>query len=580
MSRREAWLSAAAVFAVALVVRIVAAAAVGFPVPEDTAYYAGVARNLAEGRGLISDALWSYQTQPLIVPRAAFEIWMPLPSLLEAIPVFLAGAANWFRAAQVVSVLAGTAVAVMAWRLGADVAAEMGLPAGRARTMGVGTGLVAAVLGPLVIYSALPDSTALFAALALAACLLMTRIAAREVARDAGAGTAGGGAGESAVGESAVGESTPAAPAPATAPARFDRRLIALGLVLGFAALTRSEAIWLCLAWAAVVWFGTSGSRRRRAGLIGIPALVAILVFAPWAVRDWLVFGTPLPGQTISNALFVHYTDVFAYQDPPTLARFLGQGPAALAGIYLAGIAHDLFSVLLIPAFPVALVGLVALPWVWRRRTLRPLVFASILTFAVTSIAFPVATQSGTYLHAAGAAFVLLAVSCLVFLDRLIVRIGRLRHWTRPVAWLGPAFAIAAICPLCFISVNGIAGQASDAQARYQALPSAMARAGVPLDGSAPVITDNPIWLSETKRVRAIALPEESPDAVLALARRFGAKLLIVRDDNNRHWPHILDASGTAAKCFQEVPLTDISGMAPTKDSALVTFHVFRIVCP
>jgi hypothetical protein len=141
---------------VALVVRIVAAAAVSFPIPEDTAYYAGVARNLVEGRGLISDALWSYQTQPLVVPRAAFEVWMPLPSLLEAIPVALAGAANWFRAAQVVSVLASSIVAVLAWRLGADVAAEMELPAGRARTMGVGAGLVAAVLGPLVLYGALP----------------------------------------------------------------------------------------------------------------------------------------------------------------------------------------------------------------------------------------------------------------------------------------------------------------------------------------------------------------------------------------------------------------------------------------
>ena len=127
MSRREAWLSAGAVFALALAVRIVAAATVSFPVPEDTAYYAGVARNLVEGHGLVSDALWSYQTQPLVVPRAAFEMWLPLPSLLAAIPVALAGAANWFRAAQVVSVVASAIVAALAWRLGADVAAEISM---------------------------------------------------------------------------------------------------------------------------------------------------------------------------------------------------------------------------------------------------------------------------------------------------------------------------------------------------------------------------------------------------------------------------------------------------------------------
>ena len=570
MSRREAWLSAAAVFAVAIVVRVLAAAAVGFPVPEDTAYYAGVARNLADGRGLISDALWSYQTQPLVVPRAAFEIWMPLPSLLEAIPIYLAGAANWFRAAQVVSVLSGSVIAVLAWRLGADVAAEMALPVGRARTMGVGTGLIAAALGPLVIYSALPDSTALFAAFSLAACLLMTRIAARESARSSAQGAADQGAADQGAADQGAAD-----------PARaFARRLIGLGLLLGFAALTRSEAIWLGLAWAALVWFWTPGSRRRRIAIIGVPAIVAVAVFVPWIVRDWLAFGTPMPGQTISNAFFIHYTDVFAYQDKPTLARFLAQGPAKLAGLYASGAASDLFAVLLIPAFPVGLVGLLGLPSVGRRPALRSLVLASVFTFVATSVVFPVATQSGTYLHAAGSAFVLLVVSCVVLMDKFIVWVGRIRHWTNPVAWLGPAFAIAAIGPLCVISVASIAHQANETQDRYQALPAAMARAGVPLDGSAPVITDNPIWLAETIHVRTLALPEESPQAVLDLAAQFGAKLLVVRDDTNREWPDILRTSGTAAKCFKEVPLTDISGTGLAKDSALASIHVYRIGCP
>lgn len=570
MSRREAWISAAAIFLVALAVRAAAAAAVSFPVPEDTAYYAGVARNLVEGRGLISDALWSYQTQPLVVPRAAFEVWMPLPALLAAIPMAAAGAANWFRAAQVMSVLASSAVAVLAWRLGADLAAEMQLPVGRARTMGIGTGLVAAVLGPLALYGALPDSTALFAAFSLAACLLMTRIAAREAAA---------GAGRPALAQAAAGAS-PAIGLAADTVARFDRRLVALGALLGLAALTRSEAIWLALAWAAVAWFWTPGSRRRRLGLIAAPAVVAILIFAPWAVRDWQAFGTPLPGQTLANALYVHDYDVFAYLDQPSLTNYLAQGPLAIAGAHLGGIAHDLFSVLLIPAFPVGLVGLLSLPWVGRRRALRPLVLASVFTFLVTSFVFPVATLSGTYLHAAGPALVLLTVCCMAALDSFIVRVGKLRGWTRPVAWLGPAFAIAAVGPLCVVTITSIARQADDVRSRYEALPAAMARAGAPLDGAGPVITDNPIWLAESTQVEALALPEESPVAVLDLARHFGAKLVIVHGDAGSEWPDVLNQGGTAAKCFQEVPLTDSSGAIPAPGSALAGITVFRIVCP
>ncbi len=100
MTRREAGLSAVGIFAIALLVRAFFAAQIVFPKPEDTAYYVGVARNLLEGRGLVSDALWSYQTLPLTFPREAFEVWLPLPTLLAAIPMALLGAA--FRGGPVV----------------------------------------------------------------------------------------------------------------------------------------------------------------------------------------------------------------------------------------------------------------------------------------------------------------------------------------------------------------------------------------------------------------------------------------------------------------------------------------------
>ena len=122
MSRREAVVTALLIFVVALVVRAYFAAQIVFPKPEDTAYYVGVARNLLEGRGLVSDALWSYQTPPLIFPRPAFEVWLPLPTFLAAIPMALFGAT--FAAAQVSSVLVGAIVPVLAWRLALDVAEE------------------------------------------------------------------------------------------------------------------------------------------------------------------------------------------------------------------------------------------------------------------------------------------------------------------------------------------------------------------------------------------------------------------------------------------------------------------------
>ena len=587
-SRREAWLSAGAVFALALVVRAVAAATLSFPVPEDTAYYAGVARNLVEGRGLVSDALWSYGTPPLQVPRAAFEVWLPLPSLLAAVPIWLAGAANWFRAAQVFSVVVSAIGAALAWRLGADVATEMKLPVGRARTLAVGTGVVACFLGPLVVYGALSDSMALFAALSLAACLLMTRIGART----------------SEGGRPAEGSEPTDRPAGGGRLFRrlfgrlfgrldvrpvgrlLDRQLIGLGLLIGLAGLTRSEAVWLGLVWLVVAWRWTSTaagerpSRLERLRLVAIPAAVAALVFAPWAVRDWLVFGSPLPGQTLANALSVNPTDIYAYQDQPTLANYLAQGPAALIGMRVTGVLHNLVEVLIVPGFPIGFVGLLALPNCVGLRALRPLVLLAVITFVVTSLVFPVSTLWGTFLHAAGAIYVLLIVSCLVALDSFIAWVGRLRHWWRPVAWLGPALATAVVVPLMFVSVVSLDRAADETRARYDALPAALDRAGVPLAANAPVITDNPIWLAETAHVTAVALPEESPAAVLALARHFGSRLLVVvQTDDGGEWPAILNDGGPATQCFREVPLTENSGEYPSKGSPLFQIRAFRIGC-
>ncbi len=156
-----------------------------------------------------------------------------------------------------------------------------------------------------------------------------------------------------------------------------DPRLLALGLVLGLSALTRNEAVWLALVWAALAWFTTTGTRSERLRLIGVPAAVALVVFVPWAVRNTLEFGSPLPGQAATNALYLTGYDVFAWSDPPTLARHLAQGPAWLIGLRIQGVLHNLVSVLIYLGLPISVIGVIALPWQGRGPALRPLLWLS-----------------------------------------------------------------------------------------------------------------------------------------------------------------------------------------------------------
>jgi hypothetical protein len=541
VSRREAVTSAVAILAAALAARALVAALIVFPTPEDTTYYVGVARNLVEGRGLIADAIWSFQTPPLVFPRPAFEVWLPLPSFLAAIPMALAGPT--FRAAQLVPVLSGALVPVLAWRLGADVARELALPLGRARTLAIGAGLTAAVSLPLLLHSALPDSTMPFAALALGACLLMPRLVPR------------------------LGDGSPPIGG-----------LVGLGDLIGLAALTRNEAIWLGLAWLLVVWWTPNLDRRRRVVVVAIPAAIAIAIFAPWAVRDWLVFGTPFPGQALSNALSIDGSDIFAWQDPPTLSRYLALGPVRLLELRVEGVAHNLFSVLLLPGIPAAIIGLFGLPTLARLRSARPTLIVAALTFIFTSLLFPVSSTWGTFLHAAGPAHVLLIVAALVVLDRLIVRVGRIRGWTRPVAWLGAGLTVFGCGLFSAAILPSYAASAAGVRDRYTALAQQLDTAGVSLTGSGPVISDFPIWLADTFDVDAIALPSEPPASVVDLARTFGARWLVTSGGPDALWPAILAAGGPSADCFTAVDIG--TPLDPPLAKALAGTRVFRVSCP
>jgi hypothetical protein len=200
------------------------------------------------------------------------------------------------------------------------------------------------------------------------------------------------------------------------------------------------------------------------------------------------------------------------------------------------------------------------------------------ITFLVTSLLFPVATTWGTFLHAAGPAHVLLVISALVALDRLIAAVGRRRGWTKPVAWLAPTLTIAGALLFTTVVFPSFGGNSRAVANRFTALDQQMAAAGVPLQDAGPVITDFPIWLSEATGAQALALPAETPDQVLDLARFFDAHLLIIGEGDRGGWPAVLDTGAPGARCFRRIQL-----LSPT-DTALATAlddtRVYRIACP
>jgi hypothetical protein len=202
--------------------------------------------------------------------------------------------------------------------------------------------------------------------------------------------------------------------------------------------------------------------------------------------------------------------------------------------------------VLLVPAAPVGIVGLVAL--VSLRRTpafrepgpLRALVLGGLLTFLVTSIVFPVATLWGTFQHASGPLHVALIVSSELVLDALVARVRSWRGWSRENAWLAPLATLGLSVPVAILSIALVAHGATAEAQRMESL-----RRGVPtLDG--PVITDHPMWVSLALSVPAIALPREDDAALKRLAAAFDTPWLLLLDNG-------LTGPSPADPCFEPV---------------------------
>ena len=223
-----------------------------------------------------------------------------------------------------------------------------------------------------------------------------------------------------------------------------------------------------------------------RARLVLVPAAVAVIVVAPWLIRQAITFGSPLPGQAITNAWAITGLEIFAWKQPATLATYLAAGPAVWIGDRIGGFLHNLVSVLVLPGMPIAAVGVAGLPWVARSRTLRLLMVSAVATFAVTTLAFPVQTTWGTYLHASVPAVVLIIISGLAALDAALAWVGRRRAWTRPVAWLGPVFAGAGALLFLGLGIPTYGANAAATEASYASLPARFAVLGQPLDPSVP----------------------------------------------------------------------------------------------
>ena len=331
-------------YLLALVIRLLVAGELPYPTTEPSAYYVDVARNLVAGEGLVSNGVWSYATPPLEVPKPAFELWLPMSTFVSAAAMSVLGSSYW--AAQVGGALLGALVAPLAWGMAREAGRTRSLEARRGAAVAIASGLLAAVLSPLVLASVVPDSYMPFTIFVLIGALLVPRVLG---VRDGVLET--------------------------------DRRPYAvagvvLGIAMGLAYLSRQEVVWLGLTFLLMLmWVARSRAAggRLRDGMARLwPVILGgLVVVVPWLVRNYVDLGSPFPGQAVENMFLVQNEDIFGFSDRPEVGRYLDQGLATILWNPVVAAWDSLVNVIVLPAFPVGAAGLIALVGMRRSPALR-----------------------------------------------------------------------------------------------------------------------------------------------------------------------------------------------------------------
>lgn len=231
---------------------------------------------------------------------------------------------------------------------------------------------------------------------------------------------------------------------------RVRMRAAAAGLLFGAAMLCRFDELVFCAGAPAVTYLLL---RRRVGGGEAIRAALAmagamLLVFAPWGVRNWIMFGSPLASDnggtaasTWPNAVAMSWWAAGAA--PPTAF----EAPARWAGQRLRYL-HGNLKLLWRVTHGAAVLALAGVLWGWRRFTPAQQAFVA---FAVWHAAAKLAVISLTpyrFVRYLSAIHLTVLVIALVLVDLLATE----RRWTAAVRRAAVAIVLLAV------AARGVAG--------------------------------------------------------------------------------------------------------------------------
>ncbi len=446
----------------------------------DAFYHFNAAQRLVNGQGLTDAYLWNYIGLPETLPAPSHLYWMPLSSLIAAAGMWLLNAPAAYWAAQIPLALLLAATAGLGYQLGWRL--------GQTRRHAWLTGLMTLTGGFFARFWGATDTFAPYAFIG-AACLFMLGMAQERKSS-------------------------------------LNYWLLA-GVFAGLGHLTRNDGLlllfigWLVIFWPCARW----GWRGRLLPLI-IFTFGYFLIMSPWFLRMIHVSGTPLPVGGMQSIWFTSYDDLFRYPPIVTPDEFFADGISALLTSRWEALTNNLGTFIAVEGFvvmtPLMLIGL------WRRRNqpfLRGFALYALAVHIAMTFVFAYPGYRGGLFHAAAALLPWWAALGVVGLDDAIAIVAkRRRHWHIPTAQR--VFSLGLL-----LIVFGLSWLAlSNGRVVDSGVPALYAAVDAVLPPDARLMINDPAQFYYFTKRMGVVLPNESPEAILEIARRYHVGYVLLED--------------------------------------------------
>ncbi|MBZ0285089.1 MAG: hypothetical protein K8L97_30415, partial [Anaerolineae bacterium] len=262
----------------------------------------------------------------------------------------------------------------------------------------------------------------------------------------------------------------------------------------------------------------------QRVGLVGVMTVAYGLTMTPWFIRNMNAIGTPMPLGGTQAIWFREYDDIFSYPPDASPSTLFADGLGAFVDSRWLALTNNLGTLIAVEGLvimtPLMLIGL------WRRRSdarLRSFWLYALGVHLAMTFVFPFPGYRGGLLHSATALLPFWAALGVVGLDDCVDWIAkRRRQWNAATAkWLFSAALVGFAVFLSYsIGTRNIVPPITT-PGLYRELTAI-----VPAD--ARVMINDPAQLYYFTGLSGVVLPNEAPDAIIEIARKYDVRYLLI----------------------------------------------------